>query len=225
MTTFPVPRCHRCDRYLISGDVSLPHKCDHGCRCVAHDDPRACPVCKRFKERQTTMPGTEPVPEPSKPDEPDEARGGASFHTGKSKQNQETPWEFINAVEKRFGKITFDLAADEHNHRHSSYFSEQDDSFAQAWHKIDGLLWLNPPFRRIAPWVAKCASEKVLGAKIALLVPAAVGSNWFADHVHEKALVLPFRPRLSFDGKNPYPKDLLLAVYGLPPCFELWRWK
>lgn len=41
---------------------------------------------------------------------------------------------------------------------------------------------------------------------------------------HDGRIVFP-RPRLSFDGKNPYPKDLGLIVYGEKPGYETWRWR
>jgi len=149
---------------------------------------------------------------------------GAAFNTGKSKQDYGTPWEFIRAVEARFGPITFDLAAHAGNAKHFFYYTEEEDSLAQDWHLLEGNLWLNPEFRKITPWAAKCAAECALGARVPFLVPASVGSNWFADHVYGHALVLPVRPRLSFDGKSPYPKDMMLCMYGETPGFEPWKW-
>lgn len=58
-----------------------------------------------------------------------------------------------------------------------------------------------------------------------LLVPASVGSRWFAEHVHGWARVLALSGRLSFDGIAPFPKDLILAVYGEPPGFDVWDWR
>ncbi len=148
---------------------------------------------------------------------------GAAFNTGKSKQDYGTPWEFVDAVEARFGPIAFDLAASADNARYPKYYTESDDSLSVNWHHLRGMLWLNPPYKRIGPWAKKCAIESAKGARIAMLVPASVGSNWFADHVFNKALLL--RPRMSFDGKHSYPKDLLLACYGEPVGLELWKWK
>ena len=62
-------------------------------------------------------------------------------------------------------------------------------------------------------------------SRIYFLVPAAVGSNWFRGYVHKKALVLFLNGRLSFDGKAPYPKDCLLAVYGVKAGYDVWKWK
>lgn len=151
---------------------------------------------------------------------------GAAHHRGSSRQNFATPPEFVHAVEARFGAITVDLAASADNAKAPAWIDEERNSLLVDWHKFDGLLWLNPPFAHIKPWARKCDVESALGARIALLVPASVGSEWFNDHVHGRALVLPLRPRLTFVGADdPYPKDLMLCVFGEPAGFEPWRWK
>jgi phage N-6-adenine-methyltransferase len=147
---------------------------------------------------------------------------------GKSFQAYETPLEFIDAVKKRFGikHFAYDLAASAANTKATLYFDEAVDSLKQDWSKLRGDLWLNPPYAHIAPWAEKCAASAINGSRrrIFLLVPAAVGSNWFAQHVDGKALVLLLNGRICFDGKAPYPKDCILAVYGAKPGYEVWRW-
>lgn len=149
---------------------------------------------------------------------------------GQSKQNYGTPWEFIEAVEKRFGKITFDLAAEEGNAKCDKFFAEKDDSLAQSWSEQfpEGNLWLNPPFKNIGTWAKKCAEEsKKRQGLILFLTPASIGTNWFAEHVHKQSMVLAISPRLTFEGeKSSFPKDLMLSVYGLGLSgFDVWRWK
>lgn len=163
---------------------------------------------------------------------------------GLSKQDYSTPRVFLDAVEKRFGELVFDLAATYDNTVAPRFFGPPGlesatmrtanacrghDALAQDWTKLGGNLWLNPPFGHIDPWAAKCAASTVWSfkppRKIFFLVPASVGSNWFADHVFNKARVLFLVGRLSFDGKAPYPKDCILAVYGEKPSVELWRWR
>ncbi len=147
---------------------------------------------------------------------------------GKSRQDFGTPMEFIDAVVKRFGPLAWDLAAHAGNHKCDLYFDETANSLRQDWTQLRGNLWLNPPFGDIGTWARKCA-ESVNGlghgTKILMLTPASVGSNWFAEHVHHRALVLGVNPRMSFDGKDPYPKDLMLSVFGVAPGFDVWRWK
>lgn len=154
------------------------------------------------------------------------SKSGASFSRGSSKQDYATPADFMVAVEKRFGPIDFDLAASLENAKAPRFYTERDNSLIQGWHKSKGLLWLNPPFNDIAPWARKCAKESALGAAILFLTPASIGSEWFANFVFPYARVLALRPRISFDGKNPYPKDCILSVFHNPiPGMELWRWK
>lgn len=158
---------------------------------------------------------------------------------GRSEQTVATPRNFLDAVEVRFGKLVWDLAATKENgvvrgrslHRFGPDHIEtgKRDALINDWTKLKGNLWLNPPYSDIAPWAKKCVSrsgEQARAAPIFLLVPASVGSNWFADYVFERALVFFLSPRLVFVGHTQvYPKDLILACYGYKPEFRLWRWR
>jgi phage N-6-adenine-methyltransferase len=160
---------------------------------------------------------------------------GASFARGSSRQDYATPDDFLAAVRAKFGPIAFDLAASKENnvtrnfyYATNNFFDMAANSLAQNWSDLTGNLWLNPPFDSIAPWAKKCSHEASRGAKILFLVPASVGSNWFASHVILSAHVYFLNPRLKFKGAvDPYPKDCLLAAYGfgnIGRC-EVWRWK
>ncbi len=162
---------------------------------------------------------------------------------GKSKQDYGTPIELIRAVEKRWGALTLDLAASEHNAKAPYYFTAEDDFLKQDFTSGAGLpdgalCWLNPPFENLGPWMAKCAVDAAKGAQIIMLVPASVGSEWFATHVWPCPFskVIALRPRLTFEGcKDPYPKDCMLILWGSrvgladpemgEPKFDIWRWK
>lgn len=149
---------------------------------------------------------------------------------GRSKQDYGTPQEFIDAVTVRFGPLNFDLAADETNAKAQFFYTENDDSLASPW-PMHGNLWLNPPYSDIRPWAEKCACHSRYGSpffgRILMLVPASIGSNWFADYVHEQAYILALSPRITFEGcETPYPKDCMLACYGgHQHGFDTWRWK
>jgi phage N-6-adenine-methyltransferase len=155
---------------------------------------------------------------------------GAANHRGASKQDYETPLELIEAVKDRFGEIVLDLAASGHNAKAIQWIDEECDSLKQDWVQsafphIGGLCWLNPPFGNIAPWAKKCAEESARGCRIAFLVPASVGANWWRDYVHGKAAVYFLNGRVCFDGVNGFPKDCALCLYGEPPGYEVWTWK
>lgn len=142
---------------------------------------------------------------------------------GRSKQDYETPGDLLDAIEARWGKLEIDLAAREDNKKAPLCITPEQDSLATPW-PLDKLCWLNPPFADIEPWAAKCTSS---GSRVIMLTPASVGSNWYAKHVHDKARVVFFGPRITFVGADdPYPKDCMLTLWGLnAPGYEIWRWK
>jgi hypothetical protein len=167
---------------------------------------------------------------------------------GNSKQDYSTPRAFLDAVERRWGELTFDLAGThanavvrEFNRRVPKCYTPEQDSFKQPWgpKKVGLRPWLNPPFGHIEPWAARCAAKALdfrspqpapdAPYKIFFLVPASVGSNWFARYVdlpvkEGLARCCFLQGRLSFDGKNPYPKDCMLVVYNDTPGYEIWDW-
>lgn len=137
------------------------------------------------------------------------------------KQTYGTPREFITALERRFGsRVGFDLAASAENSKAASpgglYFTEEDDALKQDWSSLNGskLVFLNPPFKDIDPWAEKLRACKMLARFTVMVVPASIGSLWFAKHV-QGHLYYDGIPRLTFEGETqPYPKDLALIVAG-----------
>lgn len=155
---------------------------------------------------------------------------------GKSKQDYSTPKEFLDAVEERFGKLDVDLACREDNKKAQLEVTEAQDSLGVDWaEEFNGrTMWLNPPYADIGAWVEKCklSVRGMTSGKIIVLVPASIGANWFEQHVIEKCLVLGVNPRIQFDGTSaPYPKDLMLLVYGFDSDghrlsgFGIFKWR
>jgi phage N-6-adenine-methyltransferase len=163
---------------------------------------------------------------------------------GFSKQDYGTPWPLIRAIERRWGKLTIDLAARADNAKAPSFITPEEDSLKQDWAERigDGRAFLNMEFADIAPWVSKCAewltrSKPSLRGSIRVLTPASIGAEWFADHCEGKAKVVGLRPRICFEGchqlfpKNhpragerkclapclgcaTYPQDCMLTLWG-----------
>jgi hypothetical protein len=156
---------------------------------------------------------------------------------GKSEQSVGTDPAFVAAVVSRFGPLSVDLAASESNALvYVGFLTSRIDSLKQPWHEIEGNRWLNPPFSDITPWAYKCyetARQLVMfgvrpPSRTLFLVPASIGSNWFAAYVHGTARVIALNPRLTFVGHtSPYPKDMMLCVYDaeFDPGFDVWRWR
>ena len=150
---------------------------------------------------------------------------------GESRQDYETPPELIHAIGVAFGAtFSVDLAANQLNRKVPRYLGPGselgENSLAVDWSQFSGDAWLNPPFAHIQPWAEKCATTARSG-RIFLLVPASVGSNWYAAHVHGRAHVVAISPRVTFVGTpDPYPKDIAIAVFsGIRGGFSCWRWK
>ena len=156
---------------------------------------------------------------------------------GLSKQDFKTPSNFIGATLKKLNISSFawDLAADQFNAQSPfGYFDIEQDSLTQDWGHLptdqEGWLWLNPPFANILPWVAKAWHHSwVNGTKIAMLVPASVGSDWYKNYVDRKAFVLYLNGRLAFIPDKPnwlYPKDCMLILYnGWAVGSNVWNWR
>lgn len=149
---------------------------------------------------------------------------------GLSKQDYGTPPEFLTAVKNRLKipKFDIDLAATYDNAVADECYTERMNALSpeHPWKMGDGWSWLNPPYARLAPWVLKAASEAANGAQIAMLVPASVGSGWWA-YAAARSYQAFLQGRLTFNGETaPYPKDCALLLWT-PWGFtgqEIWRW-
>lgn len=145
---------------------------------------------------------------------------------GASKQDYGTPPELLAAVKEQIGIENFamDLAASAENTVANAFLTEADNSLNYDWSCIEGWSWCNPPYSHITPWVKK-ASEST--NKIAMLLPASVGSNWWRDYVHLRAEVWFLNGRVKFVGAPTHsPKDHVILLYnaGEPGHYEVWTW-
>lgn len=159
-----------------------------------------------------------------------------------SKQDYATPTEFMAAARKKLGIVAFafDFAANKRNAKADRFWSARDNSLKMpiaTWlavtmrvgHGSKGWGWLNPPFSKIYPWAERCHALQKAGGRVAFLVPASVGSNWFVEFVAKRAHVLFLHGRLCFDGKGPYPKDCILVLFDgqreFKPGYHVWDWR
>ena len=148
-----------------------------------------------------------------------------------SRQDVPTPRDLLDAIEKRFGVIGWDLAATRENAVCTDYFGP-DNRFPNYRDSLNpdlpwdflchGRKFLNPPFATIRPWVDK-ASQTVIVSKPCgplVLLPAAVCTDWFNTYVRNFAKVYELFPR-------PFKeiRDCILADYADKPGRELWVWK
>jgi phage N-6-adenine-methyltransferase len=125
----------------------------------------------------------------------------------------ETPQDLFDELNKEFN-FKFDLAANNGNKKCAHFYTIHDDSLSKDWRKLNGWLWLNPPYgRNIGQWVEKAFFEKE--AKIVMLLPARTDTKWFHEYIYDKANIeIRFiRGRLKFGGSTnsaPFPSMLVI---------------
>ena len=156
---------------------------------------------------------------------------------GSSKQDFGTPDDFFQAVCRRFGTPVIDLAARADNTLCEQFIGPEQNTLIYPW-PVGVLRWLNNEFGSTEKYVEKCrrvALDDPRGTTLQL-IPASIGTNWFAEHCEGVAEVIAIRPRLVFKGTepnpktgrpDPYPKDLMLLVWGFlanPGRLSTWRW-
>jgi len=152
---------------------------------------------------------------------------------GESETVVRTQPELLAAVEARWGSLTWDLAALPENAVADKYITPWEDSLAPhtEW-PLDELPWLNPPYDDITPWVRKCDGyHRAYGPRFEalLLIPAAIGSRWYADHCFNKCETIPLMGRPQFLGYgNGAATDHMILHYGGSDnqltMLEPWDW-
>lgn len=168
----------------------------------------------------------------------------ATVNRPNAPQDYRTPPAFLDAVRKRFGLDSFDwdTACTEANSvgRLGGYYHPKYDAMRRDWNELGTCrVWCNPPWSHAGRFAERAALRTEHVGWTFLLCQAAVDSNWYADWVHNRALVLALNPRIPFlkpdgtpaftDAKTGKPlgvnRPAMLAVYGLGRVgFEPWRW-
>lgn len=153
---------------------------------------------------------------------------GPNSKPQKGNQNFRTPKPFLDAVLRRLGWACFDFdlacTLEDSVGVQGGWTHPRVNALTADWQQLtEANCWLNPPFAKAGAFAAKCASS---GARIAALVPVALGTRWWREHVHEKAVVLGVG-RLTFNLPDGTPmlnpktgkpqginRDCALLVYG-----------
>lgn len=98
--------------------------------------------------------------------------------------------DLFGPLNDRFG-FTLDVAASAANTKCDRYFTLEDNGLTQPW--ADEIVWCNPPYSDIRPWVLKAWHEWRHGCDaIAMLLPAnRTEQSWWQD------LTEPYRDQSS----------------------------
>jgi phage N-6-adenine-methyltransferase len=136
----------------------------------------------------------------------------------------ETPDALFELLSAEF-HFTLDAAATRANRKCSLYLGPDHehpalrDALTVAWTGAgSGAVWLNPPYSRVAEFVAKAAAEQQHGVTSVLLLPARTDTRWFHAHLYQKpgVEVRFLKGRLRFKGganSAPFP-SMVVVLWG-----------
>ncbi|WP_130834291.1 phage N-6-adenine-methyltransferase [[Erwinia] mediterraneensis] len=116
---------------------------------------------------------------------PDEIRPISGYHDSQTppahRDNWQTPPEIFAALNRDF-RFVADVAASAQNNLLPVYFTETDNALEQDWagQLPIGIVWCNPPYSDISPWVKKADEECRNGIGTVMLVPADTSVGWFS---------------------------------------------
>lgn len=101
-----------------------------------------------------------------------------------------TPKEVFEFYDRRFA-FNIDMAASKDNHLCDYYITQEDDALLHstfdetldqvgADQHLDGVVWCNPPYSKLMPWVAMVAEyTETYRVPIVMLLPADTSVKWF----------------------------------------------
>lgn len=152
---------------------------------------------------------------------------------------------FIKAVEKRFGKISLDLAARSYNKVCDRYLApctgpegplpldkeaygidSFDHDWAELYKTLGGVFWNNCEFGYIGNWSSRHKEMSARGCNSLLLIPFGT-TKAFMSNVLGSADIYLLEGRLQFIPGESFPKDCIIAHYhpGAEGNICFWDWK
>jgi phage N-6-adenine-methyltransferase len=136
-----------------------------------------------------------------------------------------TPDATFAELDREFS-FDVDVCATPENAKCEHFYSKTTDALTRDWvedAKAFGrcVVWMNPPFSRIAEFIAKAADESRKGATVVALIPARPDTRYWAAHIWDHANHRPhpgvevrfIKGRLKFGGsKNsaPFPSAVVI---------------
>lgn len=132
----------------------------------------------------------------------------------------ETPQHIFDYLNEEFD-FQWDLACRKSNTKCiNGLFVEEVNSLEEDWYKLsDGWLWCNPPYSPLRPWIEKAQQEFLKGAKIVMLVPPFLGSQYYSNVIPSEIRMI--KGRIKFIGADGIPmkantNDSCLLIFGPP---------
>jgi phage N-6-adenine-methyltransferase len=125
-----------------------------------------------------------------------------------------TPQDLFDSLNEEFS-FDLDVCATAENAKCSRYFTRQENGLVQQW---EGACFCNPPYgSQIKHWIKKAYDSSLLGATVALLIPARTDTQYWHDYVLKASEIRYLRGRLRFGGSaNSAPFPSAVVVFRPP---------
>lgn len=92
------------------------------------------------------------------------------------------PLHFAEIQERLGVEFTLDVAAAAHNAKTPRYYDRATNGLRQSW--AGEVVWCNPPYSSIEPWLIKAWQEALTARLIVMLLPAnRTEQKWWQRHV------------------------------------------
>lgn len=109
---------------------------------------------------------------------------GAGFSNSKTPQHLRGKWRTpvtLYASQDKEFQFTGDVAAEPHTALHPRYITKEENALVRFWDDFGGVVWCNPPYDDIMPWVQVAAHCCDRGTGCVMLVPASTSVDWWAE--------------------------------------------
>lgn len=133
----------------------------------------------------------------------DEKKDKHSVHFSSGNDVWCTPkWLFDDLNE--LWKFTLDAACMKETALCSKYYTPDDNSLIQDWN--NDIVWLNPPYSDLKPWLSKAVESYKSGSTVVILVPARTDTQAFQYYAAKECSCICFiKGRLKFVDPNRDP--------------------
>jgi hypothetical protein len=141
------------------------------------------------------------------------------------RQDWPTPRELFGNLDRYFGPIDIDFAANSTNTKVATNWLGPDhpdparrDALAPSchWHELGAIGFLNPPFGQLAAFTTKAVEEALAGMCVIGIVLADPSTDWWQWNIINRAEVIQFDGRIRFEGAARSPSRTSLVVIWHP---------
>ncbi|QIL51241.1 adenine methyltransferase [Weissella coleopterorum] len=133
------------------------------------------------------------------------------------KQDWETPDDLFKDLNSEFN-FSWDLAARKDNTKANNFISPETNSLTVDWSKLEGNLFLNPPYgRELSKWIKKAYESSLeRQGNIVLLIPSRTDTSYWHNYIFGKAEIRFLRGRIKFENNGiagdaaPFPSAIVI---------------